>query len=239
MGNELTGSYPIIFDGVRAGELTIVRDGVFWCFNARAEPRDEFVRLSVFGEGGEGYLGIMEPLEDGLHLTKRLSRSALSGFPHSISHAGKKGEAPKILAEETAALVCNSSAVNEFDTFADDCAEIPLSAEIGKLSPCEIPHEVITPPPIELFSPLTASDELNWKPCACPCAYFSDIKAKSACGNIRGALSAEVDSILLLAVPEAIALELPENSPLYFFKSEELFGQWYRFLKIENGICIK
>ncbi|MGI5986399.1 MAG: hypothetical protein ACOX7O_11225, partial [Oscillospiraceae bacterium] len=61
MENEITGIYPIIFDDMTVGEIAITREGLFWTFAAKCEMRDEIVRLSVFGDGEEGYLGVMEP----------------------------------------------------------------------------------------------------------------------------------------------------------------------------------
>jgi hypothetical protein len=92
MDFELSGNYPIIIDGKEIGSIDVSRDGLFWSFEATSEMESGIIRLSVFGDGGEGYLGVMEPRENRLRLKKKFSRSAMTGFPASITHAGRRGE---------------------------------------------------------------------------------------------------------------------------------------------------
>ncbi len=94
MEKELSGNYPIIIDGKETGRINVGREGLFWCFEASSETVSEgIIRLSVFGEGHEAYLGVMEPKESKLRLKKKLSRAAIADFPPSISHGGRQGEA--------------------------------------------------------------------------------------------------------------------------------------------------
>lgn len=52
------------------------------------------LRLSVYGGGREGYLGVMSPAGDGrVALRRSLSRAALRGFPERIEYAAPSGEA--------------------------------------------------------------------------------------------------------------------------------------------------
>ena len=50
------------------------------------------VRISVYGEYKEGYLGVMAPEGEGLALRRRLSRSELRAFPAQIEYAARAGE---------------------------------------------------------------------------------------------------------------------------------------------------
>lgn len=95
---ELSGCYPIILDGEDTGQVSVSREGLFWRFEARCKMREELLRLSVYGQGAEGYLGVMEPVDGELWLSKKLSRNGLSGFPPVISYATRAGETPPMLA---------------------------------------------------------------------------------------------------------------------------------------------
>lgn len=86
-------TYPIVFDGRRTGTLEVSREGLMTTFRAALPDDGELVRLSVYGEGLEGYLGVMVPDGQGnLCLTRRMSRAALAAFPWDIDHAGPPGE---------------------------------------------------------------------------------------------------------------------------------------------------
>ena len=90
---DISGKYPIIIDGRETGELQVSREGLFWSFEGTSQMNDGIIRLSVFGEEGEGYLGVMEPRDKRLWLKKRLSRNAVTDFPTHITHAGEPGTA--------------------------------------------------------------------------------------------------------------------------------------------------
>ena len=85
-------TYPILFHGEKKGELTRTQRGLFTEFSARCEDTGGVVRLSVYGGDREGYLGVMEPADGALHLTRRLSRTATAGFPAVIEYAAPAGE---------------------------------------------------------------------------------------------------------------------------------------------------
>lgn len=80
--------YPIIIDGAEAGRLSVTVDGLFTVFEANAEPREGLVRLSVYGGGREGYLGVMQPWSGGLYLRRRMSRRECAALPQEIEYAG-------------------------------------------------------------------------------------------------------------------------------------------------------
>ena len=176
MEMELTGSYPIIIDGSQSGKVEITRDGLFWCFCAESERLgDEILRLSVYGDGGEGYLGVMEPEGQKLRLTRKLSRSVLSAFPKSITHGGRQGELPR-QTEDSPPPALSPAATEESHSEA-------LSTEAA------IPAEESIPPPAPPPTAVIRQGCDDWLPCPCPCWLFSGLREKSSFGGISGALS--------------------------------------------------
>lgn len=83
--------HPIIIDGNAAGSLTVTEDGLFTVFEATLPGYGELLRLSVYGGGREGYLGVMQPWSGGLYLRRRLSRSELRRIPEVIEYAAPAG----------------------------------------------------------------------------------------------------------------------------------------------------
>ncbi len=83
--------HPIIIDGNAAGSLTVTEDGLFTVFEATLPGCGELLRLSVYGGGREGYLGVMQPWSGGLYLRRRLSRSELRRIPEVIEYAAPAG----------------------------------------------------------------------------------------------------------------------------------------------------
>lgn len=98
--------YPLIVGGETTGEVTVCRDGLFTLFEA-ALPADKLsrskipelaedtikpLRLSVYGGGREGYLGVMIPWQGGLFLRKKLSKAAMRDFPMEIEYAAPSGQ---------------------------------------------------------------------------------------------------------------------------------------------------
>lgn len=93
----MEGTYPVLIDGVLAGRLTVSRQGALTAFDVRCRAVPGIVRLSVYGGGCEGYLGVLAPEEDGLGLHKTFSRNALRGFPQSIESVEPAGMAAERL----------------------------------------------------------------------------------------------------------------------------------------------
>ncbi|MEA4893765.1 MAG: hypothetical protein VB064_00715 [Oscillospiraceae bacterium] len=228
MSIEITGSYPIILDGETTGELTVTREGLFWSFEARCEQRNEIVRLSVYGDGKEGYLGIMEPFGDMLKLNRKLSRSALKDFPEIISHAGQRGEL-EYAAPET------PDTDQEAAEAPRTSSEFPLTF-INKAN-CEpqVPPKDDKPPPEASYYPPTDISGLEWRPCAVPCSLFSGLREKRICGYITGAYIAQDNDVRLLAVPEEIAYTLPDTEAIQFTDQIFLLDKIYLVCKIKEG----
>lgn len=85
-------TYPIVIHDKRAGTLQVRAEGLMTEFSGSAADGGELVRLSVYGGGREGYLGVMCPDRAGwLTIRRRLSRAAMAGFPGEIEYAAPAG----------------------------------------------------------------------------------------------------------------------------------------------------
>lgn len=228
MDIDILGSYPIILDGETVGEVTVTREGLFWNFDAKCEIRSEIVRLSVYGDGLEAYLGIMEPMGDMLRLTKKLSRSALAAFPAKISHAGQKGEAEN--SEFEVSSVSKPPRQSE-----EYHGEFPLSHFNKDYSLVSVPLNEDTSPSDTVGYPLHALFELRWRPCPLPCSLFSGLEAKKLCSSITGAFLAQDGDVFYLAVPEELSDTFPESSAVRFVDKIYFSENAYLVCKIING----
>ena len=85
------GVYPLLLDGERTGEVRVSAEGAWTVFNVKSAMRPGIVRVSVYGDGREGYLGVLAPEGEGLTLCRRLSPSAVRAFPGRIEYAGPAG----------------------------------------------------------------------------------------------------------------------------------------------------
>lgn len=228
MENEITGIYPIIFDDMTVGEIAITREGLFWTFAAKCEMRDEIVRLSVFGDGEEGYLGVMEPDGDMLKLTKKLSRTALNSFPKTISHGGRQGKSEYIGTDK-------EQEYSENPANAEDDYSSPPAYEYDGSNVNDIPPDDNKPPSADCKLPQIELGELIWRPCPCPCSLFTGIEEKKVCSYITGAFSAQEGNRLLLAVPENVALELPISNAIHFIDKIKFSDSIYLICAIDQG----
>ena len=90
----MEGSWPVMFGGRVIGSLRAHERGAMTVFEAEAADPGGVLRLSVYGGGREGYLGVMSPSGEGrVALRRSLSRAALRGFPERIEYAAPSGEA--------------------------------------------------------------------------------------------------------------------------------------------------
>ena len=97
----MEGKYPLLIDGRESGELRVTRRGALTLFEAEAEDGGVILRLSVYGGGREGYLGVMSPSGEGrVALRRQLSRAALRDFPEQIEYAAPAGAAPAVTEPE-------------------------------------------------------------------------------------------------------------------------------------------
>lgn len=84
---------PIRLDGAVKGTLTVTREGLITRFEGRCEDPGRLVRLSVYGGGKEGYLGVMSPERGALSLTRQISRAGMAAFPAVMEYAAEAGRA--------------------------------------------------------------------------------------------------------------------------------------------------
>lgn len=84
-------TYPIVIDEELAGKLTVDARGGRTVFNAECRMLPGIVRLSVYGGGKEGYLGVLAPEDGKLRLRKALSRDQMKEFPSEIESAERSG----------------------------------------------------------------------------------------------------------------------------------------------------
>lgn len=85
-------TYPLILDGAPAGEVAVRRTGGWTFFDVRCTGASGIVRVSVYGGGREGYLGVLAPEGEGMALHRRMSRMDLRDFPERIAYAGRAGQ---------------------------------------------------------------------------------------------------------------------------------------------------
>ena len=97
-------SIPILYENKPVGTLTAEADGLYTVYTAAcAIPGVDRLRLSVYGEDREAYLGLMLPDgAGGLHLRKRLTRLERERLPEPTLFAAEEhaafpepGDAPE------------------------------------------------------------------------------------------------------------------------------------------------
>ncbi|MBQ8264077.1 MAG: hypothetical protein IJY96_04780 [Oscillospiraceae bacterium] len=91
----MEGIYPVIIGGAVCGKLRVEKSGGYTVFAAECPMQEGVIRLSVYGDGREGYLGVPMPRDGRLCIEKKLSPSALKAFPSEIDHCGIAGEKPE------------------------------------------------------------------------------------------------------------------------------------------------
>ncbi|MBR1497130.1 MAG: hypothetical protein IJ617_05850 [Oscillospiraceae bacterium] len=89
--------YPITIDGEDAGTLRVEQQGARTVFTADCGMSTELLRISVYGGGREGYLGLLVPEEGRLRLRRALSRDAMRDFPEEIEQVERAGMMPEPL----------------------------------------------------------------------------------------------------------------------------------------------
>ena len=242
---DISGNYPLILAGESAGEIQVSREGLYWNFEASCKKQEELVRLSVYGGGKEGYLGLMEPAGERLRLSRKLSRTAMRDFPKTISHGGQRGEpllpteGEETLAEEIPPPEEEQEPKpDESDSYN---GEFPLSYYNKANVKGMTPHNENKPPALVEITPLSEPafqyDNLSWGPCALPCSLFSGLKEKKLCGNISGAYLAREGEMLFLAAPEVDILDFPKTPAMDFEDEIMIAGEKYKICKIKRNRC--
>jgi len=144
--------YPLFVSGERAGLLRVHQDGLFTVFEAQCGFRRELLRISVYGQGREGYLGIMQPRSGGLYLKRKFSRGQMKGFPEIIEYAApagmnvKKENADAVAEEKTEPVedalcwyrMCDGSLIRR----DGDSIIVALPARLRKHTPGTVLREI-------------------------------------------------------------------------------------------------
>ncbi len=79
---------PIYIDGKKEGALTVEREGPVTVMRGELRDVGRVVRLTVYGERA-GYLGVPEPAEGRLRITRRLSPMEMNRFPQHPEYAAE------------------------------------------------------------------------------------------------------------------------------------------------------
>lgn len=87
----MEGKYDVTIDSRSVGVLTVGREGAYTVFEAECEPLPGLTRLSIYGQGREGYLGLLMPGRGKMLLKKKLSPGAMKEFPEEIEFVGSAG----------------------------------------------------------------------------------------------------------------------------------------------------
>jgi|GEM_PF-271885 len=124
-GGGARKEYPVKIDGAAAGTLDVAADGLFTVFEASIPGHGGFVRLSVYGGGREGYLGVMQPWSGGLYLRRRFTRRECAGLPSQIEYAAPSGAADTV--RENAA-----------EEHTDDAAPAPAGNPAAEAAPSTV-----------------------------------------------------------------------------------------------------
>ena len=91
----MSETYPVLINGEKKGTLTVSREGLTTRFDAKCEDPGTLVRLSVYGGGKEGYLGVMTPENGVLTLHRRLTLAAFPAEIELAAEAGRNTSAPE------------------------------------------------------------------------------------------------------------------------------------------------
>lgn len=91
----MEGRWPLILDGVECGFVTAEKRGAYTVFTARALYTGELKRISLYGGGVEGVLGVLAPDGEEVSLTRRFTRSELAVFPAEPEYAAESGGSPR------------------------------------------------------------------------------------------------------------------------------------------------
>lgn len=85
--------YPFYYKGKRSGTFSLTESGIFSLLRVEGENiYEKMLRLSVYGEGKEYYLGIAEIKNANVYIEKKLSRSEMKNLPGIIEYAAESGK---------------------------------------------------------------------------------------------------------------------------------------------------
>lgn len=111
----MQGEFDILLEGRQIGKLSVRPDRGYTLFSARCKMINGLLRLSIYGEGREGYLGVAIPKDGELCLEKRFSPLEMRDFPKVIEAVKRSGQS--MVSDENA------------DSGADEANDLQPAAE--------------------------------------------------------------------------------------------------------------
>ena len=145
----MEGTYPLIIEGELVGKLTVSLRGPQTVFDVSCRMLSGIVRISVYGGGREGYLGVLAPEGDGLGLHKVMSRAAMRDFPQvidSVEPAGLLDRHRADVAQTERAVACEAQP----EPVCEALAEVPSEPEaVPAFSEAPAPEQPPAPQPVE------------------------------------------------------------------------------------------
>ena len=154
--------YPVMIDGELCGSGEMTKAGAMTVIEVRCRMMEGIVRVSAYGESGEGYLGVLAPKDGELVLKKSFSPSAMRAFPGEIVEISRAGAGRSTLPEAEAAEKAQAAeAAEKSEENTTEAAEDSTRTE-----ECVQPPEETAQPAEELpaAKPETVPEEsgLNW-----------------------------------------------------------------------------
>ena len=116
---------PLFIGGSEAGTLRVTQSGLYTLMETGLDGGAErLIRLWAHGGGRSACLGVMQPRDGGLWLSRRFSRLALRDFPDPLEFASDSERCPA--ADETA-----EEGNTQVDSLHNDKPEIKKEIEIS------------------------------------------------------------------------------------------------------------
>ena len=151
-------TYPIIIDGALAGKLTVERQGPRTAFDAVCAMQPGLLRISVYGGGREGYLGLLAPEGERLTLHRAFSRSQLRDFPREIERVERAGLPP----EAPAAAEAGEPEPETPESEPSPEPNAPETEPVPEPEAAPEPAMEPTPPEPEAREPAPPEEPLDW-----------------------------------------------------------------------------
>ena len=193
----MEGKYPIMIDDALAGTLEVTKKGAMTVFDARCRGTDALLRLSVYGDDGEGYLGVMVPEDGEMRLRRSMSPLSMKGFPEEIvaagpagrGNAGQQGKAEKDAAPQTGGGETMAGRVEKPETMPpekmaeESCDTAPCEAGCGGAASPAPPEACGKPKSEEVDPPCEKPSEQETES---PCEKCPEQEAESPCEKCSG-----------------------------------------------------
>lgn len=141
----MEGTWPVRINGVECGTVSARREGAYTLFTAEAVCNG-VVRISLYGGGREGYLGVLAPDANGcMTLTRRVTRSALASFPATPEYAAESGLTPPARRDEADESSSDAPSAVEPEASGEIEAQAQAQAEVQTEAHAEAEPEPAPP----------------------------------------------------------------------------------------------